>query len=724
MLESRSQTARVRFETEVGDGEVDVVAGRVVDGYVNDVVGRNALFALLGATEGHFEISYEALAPRPELATSIAQLLAQRTRRAAEWRSLCERAPALGSVPTLTAAGRAMLDDPKLPAKERMVLPLIDGLSTVTEVISESKLDAVVALGIIAGAVQRGWLGEAAAFVQTAAGAEGGAVPVGPAVAEKAVPIASVFNIASTRAPSLSGLSLRKRTSIGIGIVDPGPQKPPETTGVVPAGTSAQLAPVPVMPVRRRSSELPPAPTPAPPPMAEDSQPSHELISPTSAAPVAGEAPSRGKKYIGRYELLCRIGYGGMGSVYLCRLTSEGGFKRLFALKVLRSHLSQDGDAATKFLQEARLAGHVHHPNVVSVVDAGLRGTQPYLVMDYVEGASLKQLMMADASARPAEMIVTIVLDALAGLHAAHTLVGEDGRPLQLVHCDVSPENLLIGVDGVCRLSDFGVARYGPRVKDRSEIAQGKPGYLAPEQITRGRVDERADIFAMGVVLYNALTGTKLFDAPTTEETLKLVCTAPVPPPSTVGLRPPPSLDFVCMKALERDPNRRFTTAEEMMDLIRRIALREELLASHAQVAAWVKRLVGPELSQRRLVVLDLSRRGGGGGESMAPPPVTSRSDVLPSPPAPAVDGVPAPARLISSLPPPSNENLSQTIVLNLAPKRPWALIIAAALAALAVLVTLLWPGAVSKLFRLNTEGSVEHEVNVTEPSPAPASSP
>src|SRR6185436_19053414 len=133
MLESRGQTARVRFETEMGDGEVDVVNGRVVDAYVNDVVGRNAIFALLGASEGHFEIKNESLAPRPELATSVAQLLAERTRRAAEWRSLCERAPALGSVPTLTAAGREMLADPKAARTDSIVLALVDGRRSVTD---------------------------------------------------------------------------------------------------------------------------------------------------------------------------------------------------------------------------------------------------------------------------------------------------------------------------------------------------------------------------------------------------------------------------------------------------------------------------------------------------------------------------------------------------------------------------------------------------------------
>jgi hypothetical protein len=211
-----------------------------------------------------------------------------------------------------------------------------------------------------------------------------------------------------------------------------------------------------------------------------------------------------------------------------------------------------------------------------------------------------------------------------------------------------------------------------------------------------------------------------LFEAPTVEETLRQVCTATILPPSTAGLRPPPSLDFVCMKALERDPNRRFRTAEEMMELLRRIALREELLASHAKVAAWVKNLVGPELTQRRLVVLDLSRRGG--GETSPPPPVAAaRQPSIP----PGGEQAAQPLEPISSHPPAGDDPaLSQTIVLDMTRKRPWPLIAAAALAALMVLVTLLWPNLVSKIFRINTEGAFEQPLDLNRTPPPPASKP
>src|SRR5690606_21107953 len=369
----------------------------------------------------------------------------------------------------------------------------------------------------------------------------------------------------------------------------PAPQGPPVAPVAAPPAKDAALPPS----GPRKSTLFPPLSVGVPAPEPEP-------------APPDGLS---GARFIGRYQVLCRIGRGGMGSVYLCRLMSEGGFRRLFALKLLRKHLLADSVAAQRFLEEARLAGHIHHPNVVGVVDAGLHGSQPYLVMDYVEGGSLRDLLAAHPVSRPPELILPIVLDALAGLHCAHTLVGDDGVPLDIVHCDVSPENLLVGIDGVCRLTDFGVARQGIRMRGNNRFTHGKPSYVAPEAITQGRIDCRADVFAIGVVLYNALTGTKLFDGQSVDEILQQVCSRRIDPPSTVGLRPPPSLDFVCMRALERDPERRFSSAEEMMMELRRIALRENLLAPTSEIAAWVRESVGHDLARRRLVVLEASRQ-------------------------------------------------------------------------------------------------------------------
>jgi serine/threonine-protein kinase len=316
-------------------------------------------------------------------------------------------------------------------------------------------------------------------------------------------------------------------------------------------------------------------------------------------------------------------------------------------------------------------------------------------------------------------------------LHAAHTLVGDDGTPLQIVHCDVSPENLLVGIDGVCRLTDFGVARHGAANRGPSQVTHGKPAYLAPEQITNGRVDCRADVFAMGVVLYKALTGAKVFEANSVEETLHAVRTRKLEPPSTVGLRPPPSIDFVCMRALERDPERRFASAQEMMMELRRIALRENLLSPTSEVAAWVRESVGHDLTRRRLSVLDASQRSRPTNAAIVPR-VQERAASAPDR-ARSSDGPPA-----SSMPAPDSQQQSRTIALDpsvlpapdggrlVTGKARWALITASVMAVIAILITMLWPGLLSNRLRIRTE-AVSEDTGLPpsayeddEPRPAP----
>jgi len=243
----------------------------------------------------------------------------------------------------------------------------------------------------------------------------------------------------------------------------------------------------------------------------------------------------------------------------------------------------------------------LHHPNIVGVVDAGTP-TEPYLVLDYVEGGSLFELCDRSPQKRDPSKIVTIILDALAGLDAAHRAVDQSGKPLNLVHCDLTPHNLLVSVDGSCRIADFGIARARGDAEKHGPV-WGKPGYLAPELILGQPVDQRADIFSMGVVLYYALTGVEPFRGATAEETLRKVVELQVPPPSQVGFCPPPALDWVCMNALEKDPSARFQSAEEMLTQVRRVVARQEFFATPAQVAAWVEETMGPKLEEQRAAV-------------------------------------------------------------------------------------------------------------------------
>jgi serine/threonine-protein kinase len=296
-----------------------------------------------------------------------------------------------------------------------------------------------------------------------------------------------------------------------------------------------------------------------------------------------------------------------MGTVYLARITGDGGFRRLFAIKVLRSHLSRSDEATQMLLKEARIASRVDHPNIVSVVDVGSHEGQPYLVMEYVTGCSMADLLKAGSGRASTAAAVSITLDTLAGLHAAHTLADDDGVGLDVIHHDVSPHNVLVGLDGIARLSDFGVAYVRRLAGEEEETSRGKPAYTAPERVSGGAGDRRSDIFSVGVILWNALTGSTLFEGPDMESTLENVLTKPVPAASRYG-RSPESLDAICFKALQRSPARRYQTAEEMLVQLRKVAAAEDLLGSPTEVKQWVKAAMGHELDVQRLSFLDASR--------------------------------------------------------------------------------------------------------------------
>ncbi len=316
--------------------------------------------------------------------------------------------------------------------------------------------------------------------------------------------------------------------------------------------------------------------------------------------PSTSSDPSQPVVVVGRYEVLARIKSGGVGSVYLCRTSSSSGFQRLFAMKVLRDSSSHDPAMIREFFREAQVLGSLHHPNIIGIVDVGSE-TEPYLVLDYVEGGSLFELCQASPNSRDPAVIVTIVLDALAGIAAAHTATDDAGNPLKIVHHDLTPHNLLVGIDGACRVADFGVARTSDSKADEKQY--GKPAYVAPERYLGGAGDHRSDLFSLGVVLYTALTGRTPFFGESAGEIRQSVLMGKVPSASSVGLGPPPCFDWVIHKALSLSPKDRFQSAEEMMVQLRRIAAREDLIASPSQVASWVTDTLGERLEQRRKVL-------------------------------------------------------------------------------------------------------------------------
>ena len=186
-----------------------------------------------------------------------------------------------------------------------------------------------------------------------------------------------------------------------------------------------------------------------------------------------------------------------------------GGFQRFVAIKRLHPHLASEEEFIEMFLDEARLAAGIHHPHVVPILEVGQSESGYYLVMEYIEGDTLARLMarsLARAQPIPRSVLIRIVLDALAGLHAAHELLDPDGQPVHLVHRDVSPQNVLVGVDGCSRITDFGVAHAASRLQNtRADRLKGKLAYMSPEQARAGEVDRRADVFAMGIILWEVL---------------------------------------------------------------------------------------------------------------------------------------------------------------------------------------------------------------------------
>ncbi len=316
----------------------------------------------------------------------------------------------------------------------------------------------------------------------------------------------------------------------------------------------------------------------------------------------ARRAKQKMEKVLGEYRILAELARGGMGRVYVARRNGQAGFERYFAIKVMHQQLNDDQKWVMMLLDEAHIASKLHHPNVVPVLDIGTFADGYYLVMDYVEGCSLQELLKKSPDHRPVKAIVSILLDSLRGLHAVHTLRGENDEELHVVHRDVSPHNLLLGVDGSCRVTDFGIAKAKQRFTDTDVgTHKGKIAFMAPEQM-RGQtnLDGRADVWAAGVTLYEALTGVHPFRGENDAMTVHSVIGGEVALPSEVGLKPPAVFDDVIMRALRRDPNERYASAEQFADELRDAALQINALGSASDVAQWVKAVCGAQLAERR----------------------------------------------------------------------------------------------------------------------------
>jgi serine/threonine-protein kinase len=324
-------------------------------------------------------------------------------------------------------------------------------------------------------------------------------------------------------------------------------------------------------------------------------------------AALADEAQEFTEDRLDRFELIAELAVGGMGAVYLARLGGAGGFQRLYAVKRLHDHLAKNNDFVSMFLDEARLAARIHHPNVVPIVEIGVTDTARYLVMEYIEGDTAWHLYnRAVKTGRnvPPRVSLRIALDCLAGLHAAHEMMDDDGEPLDLVHRDVSPHNILVGIDGVSRITDFGIARAATRLAvTQSGQLKGKLAYMAPEQARSEVVDRRADVFSMGICLWEMLAEKRLFKAEFEAETLNRLLYEPIPSLRSIVPSTPVEIEAVCVKALTRDPDKRFATAAEFADALEQAAKAFDLIGTRREVSACVDEILATDLAERRAAV-------------------------------------------------------------------------------------------------------------------------
>ena len=316
----------------------------------------------------------------------------------------------------------------------------------------------------------------------------------------------------------------------------------------------------------------------------------------------ARQPSSRAYRTIGRYRVYAELASGGMATVHLGCMLGPAGFSKVVAVKCLHAEFALESEFVAMFLDEARLTSSIHHPNVVASLDVVAEQGELLVVMEYVHGETLAAVLRTSrqtGDVPPLAVVTRIICDALEGLHAAH-VASLAGRCLNIVHRDVSPQNIMVGADGNTRVLDFGIAQAAVRSQvSAGGLIKGKLAYMSPEQVQNRAVDARTDVFAAGVVLWEALTGKRLFFAADPRETVNLLLNSPITPPSEIAPNLPRELDRVVLKALARDPHQRFDSAHEFAEALRKAASE----GSRRAVSDWVCHVAKDSLARRLLLL-------------------------------------------------------------------------------------------------------------------------
>jgi eukaryotic-like serine/threonine-protein kinase len=287
---------------------------------------------------------------------------------------------------------------------------------------------------------------------------------------------------------------------------------------------------------------------------------------------------STSPRNFGRYRLVEYLGHGGMAEVWKARMIGVAGFKRTVVVKRILPEYARDHEFVEMFLQEARLSARLSHPNIVQVYDLGQADGEYFMAMEYVRGPALLDVireLLRRGTRLPIGFAVTVVRDVCRALGYAHALVDEEMHPLEIVHRDVSPSNVMLSNDGVVKLLDFGVAKAAGasnNEKTRSGVLKGKFSYMSPEQAEGKPLDHRSDLFASGVILHELLASRRLFKGENDLDTLNRVKTLEVRPPSQYNPDVTAELDAICLRALERDPEKRYQSGDAMANELDRVA--------------------------------------------------------------------------------------------------------------------------------------------------------
>lgn len=311
---------------------------------------------------------------------------------------------------------------------------------------------------------------------------------------------------------------------------------------------------------------------------------------------------------IGKYHLVAELARGGMGNVYLAALQGPGGFQKLIAIKELKPELGDDDTYVTMFLEEARLAARLHHPNIVQTNEVGSEDGRHYMVMEYLDGRSLHRIArsFAEREGLPLGAHLRILVEALRGLDYAHDLTGFDGERLGIVHRDVSPLNVIVTFDGQTKLLDFGIAKCGDNsLETKAGILKGRIAYMAPEQACGEPVDRRADIYSIGVMIWEAITRRRLWLGLTEVEILARLLAGAPPSLRSVCREVPADLEAICLRAMSRKPEDRYATAAALIDDMERHLARRDDVMTMREVGALLDRAFREERRQTNVLIED-----------------------------------------------------------------------------------------------------------------------